>query len=78
LELTCRAEEGCHASAVLEPWMRLTKMGTFRLEGSAKGWYVDGFQALCPKHLPDPMPRPQRETWSEYDRLAVEAEEAMS
>lgn len=68
VELTCQAEEPCHASVVLEMiYLRLTKRGVLRLMGNSRGWYVDGALALCPRHLPDPLPSPQRETWSEYD-----------
>lgn len=52
--------------------LRLTKMTVLRWQGPLPGWYVDGSKVLCPDHAPRPLPAPQLETWTEYDRRGVE------
>jgi hypothetical protein len=68
--LACRARS-CVATATVEPSFKLTRWGYLRVEGGAGGWMVDGNGALCPSHVPNLLPSPQRETWSDVDRAHV-------
>lgn len=72
--ITLRCDK-CGATVTPRVWLKLTKMTVFRLEGGSHGFYVDGARVLCPEHRPDPLPVAQVETWTEYDRRSVEADQ---
>lgn len=72
LEITVSCDECQRTMPRTWSGLRLTKMSVLRLQCGLPGWYVDGGRVLCAEHAPDPLPSPQLETWTEYDRRAVE------
>ena len=68
--------DNCGKTRSFSPWFRLTKMGVLRLEGGSHGFYVDGGNVLCSECVGAEAKAPaQKETWGQYDRRNVEADQ---
>lgn len=67
VQLVC---DECGARDHWRPFLRLSRIGTLRLEGGTS-FYVDGGRCLCPKHrtLDLLSSSAQRVTWNEADRF---------